>query len=96
MLAAMVDDESDVDPSFRDDDSGERRSHLRRARREAESLYTELQGCAEDGALSRGIAILTKLCGDELLAQVLHPHSRAVFAHMLECHRDSLQCSVQP
>lgn len=96
MLPAMIDDEGDEDPSCEDADSDERRSHMRLVRLEAESLYAELQRCAEDGALSRGIAILTKLCRDERLAQVLHPHSRAVFAHMLESHRDTLQCSVQP
>ena len=75
---------------------GERHLGFVQLRREAELLYAEMQRCAEDGALTRGVTIATQLCTDKRLARVLHPHSRAVFAHIVECHRDSLQCSVQP
>ena len=90
MLAPMV-DEGRVGS-----DRDERLSDFVQSRREAESLYAEMQRCAEDGALTRGVDIATHLCTDKRLAKVLHPHSRAVFAHIAECHRDSLQCSVQP
>eukprot|EP01043_Picozoa_sp_COSAG02_P001170 COSAG02_NODE_23_length_52893_cov_58.101868_50_plen_410_part_00 len=77
-------------------DGGRRLSDFALLRREAERLYTELQCCAEDGALARGVAIATQLSSDQRLTKVLHPHSIAVFAHIAECHRDTLQCSVQP
>jgi hypothetical protein len=80
------------------DEASANGSSTQRLRQEVERLHSELQRCAEAGAITRGLAIATQLASDERYAsnRVLHPHSRAVFAHIVECHADTLQCSVQP